>query len=131
MTHVVDKYGRTAGKIWKILEKYGPLNENELIKRLKINKYDFFVGIGWLARENKICKQGAKYQLGETNLTNFIGNYAGIVWNTLNTTQDIDISTIAEISQIRVEDAYSALGWLARENKIKTSKGKQTLYGLN
>ena len=131
MNNVVDKYGRTAGKIWKTLEKYGPLNGTDLIKKLRLNKNEFYAGVGWLARENKICKNGTKYQLGETNLTSFIGNYAGIVWNTLNTTQDIDVSSIAEISQIKIKDAYSALGWLARENKIRTSKGRQTLYGLS
>ena len=130
MKNNIDKFGRTAGKIWKSLEKYGPLNEQDIVKKNRLNKYDFFVGIGWLARENKICKIGTKYQLGETNLTDNIGINAGKIWNTLSTTQDINVSTIAEISQVKIRDAYSALGWLARENKIQVSKGKEVKYKL-
>ena len=130
MKNYIDNFSRTAGKIWKTLEKYGPQYQEELVKKIKINENDFYAGVGWLARENKICRIGTKYQLGETNLTNEIGNNAGIVWNTLNTTQDINISTITEISQIRVRDAYSALGWLARENKIQVLEGTDKKFKL-
>ncbi|MFX0125646.1 MAG: winged helix-turn-helix domain-containing protein [Candidatus Hodarchaeota archaeon] len=126
----IDNFGKNAGKIWRALEKYGPLNETDLIKKIRLNKNDFYAGLGWLARENKICKFGVKYQLGDTNLTTDIGSNAGKVWHTLNTLQDINISTIAENSQITIKDAYSALGWLARENKIQTSKGKKLRYKL-
>jgi len=119
MRNIIDNYGRSAGKVWKTLSIYGPLDEQNLIKKSRITKKDFYVGVGWLARENKICKTGTKYQLGETNLTNNIGTNAGKVWSTLNTTHDIDVSTIAKISQITSKDAYSALGWLACEDKIK------------
>jgi len=36
-------------------------------------------------------------------------------------TKDINISTIAKISQIPLKNTYSAVGWLAREDKIKTN----------
>ena len=84
MRNNMNNFGKTAGKIWKTLDKYGPLNQEELTRKTKLNINDFFVGVGWLARENKICKIGTKYQLGETNLTNEIGSNAGKVWNTLN-----------------------------------------------
>ena len=128
MKNTIENFGKTAGKIWKALEKYGPLNEDELIIKTKINKNDFYAGIGWLARENKICKIGTRYQLGETNLTDYIGNNAGKVWNTLNTMQDIDVISITEYSNIHIIDAYSALGWLARENKLQVSTGKDIKY---
>jgi hypothetical protein len=118
--NVINNYGRTAGKIWKTLSIHGPLDEENLIKKSRITKKDFYAGVGWLARENKIFKTGTEYQLGETNLTNDIGSNAGKVWNTLNTTNEIDVSAIAKISQITSKDAYSALGWLACEDKIKT-----------
>ena len=130
MKDYTENYGKTAGKIWKILEKHGPLSESDVIKKTRLNKNDFFSGIGWLARENKICKIGAKYKLGETNLTDNIGNNAGKVWNALRTTQDIDVSSIAEISQIKIKDAHSALGWLAREDKIQALKGKEIKFKL-
>ena len=131
MKNTINNYGRNAGRIWTTLNVYGPLSKNTLIKKTKLKETDFYTGIGWLARENKICKIGSKYQLGETNLTNDIGNNAGKVWNSLNGTKDIDISTIAEISQIKIRDAYSALGWLARENKIQASTDKNIKYKLN
>ena len=125
-----NKFGLTAGKIWKALEKYGPLKEDELIKKIKINRSDFYTGLGWLARENKINKTGTKYQLGETNLTDHIGINAGKVWNALNSTQNVNVTTIAKISRINLKDAYSALGWLARENKIQSIKDKDIRYKL-
>jgi len=130
MRNSIDNFGKTAGKIWKILERYGPLNEDELILKTKINKNDFYAGIGWLARENKICKIGTRYQLGETNLTEFIGENAGKIWQTLNKMQDIDLTTITEFSNIKIKDAYSALGWLAREDKLYVSTGTNKKYKL-
>jgi len=126
----IDNYGRIAGRIWKTLDKYGPLKEIDIIKKLKINKNNFYAGVGWLARENKICKIGSKYQLGETNLGDEIGNNAGKVWNTISTNQNIDISTITEISKIKIKNAYSALGWLYREDKIQTNTDKEKKFRL-
>ena len=130
MKNNINNFGKNAGKIWRTLEKYGSLEEDDLIRKMRVNRNDFYAGIGWLARENKICKIGSKYQLGETNLTNNIGNNAGKVWNTLNSTQDVDISTIAKITNIKIKDTYFALGWLAREDKILISEGKDIKYKL-
>jgi len=131
MRDINDNYGNIAGKIWRTLTVYGPLDEQNLIEKSRVTKNDFYAGIGWLARENKVYKTRTTYQLGTTNLTDEIGINAGKVWNTLNTTQDIDISTIAKISQIAPKDAYCALGWLAREDKLKSlSRNKQTKFKL-
>lgn len=120
MRYKNEIYGEIAGKIWKALSITGPCEEKNLLEKTGINKNEFYAGVGWLARENKIHKRGTTYQLGDTNLTNEIGTNAGKVWNTLNNTQDIDVSTITKISHITQKDAYSAIGWLAREDKIKT-----------
>ena len=130
MRDIIDNYGRMAGKIWKNLSAYGPQDEKNLIKKCKINNKDFYAAVGWLARENKICKIGLKYKLGETNLTDDIGNNAGKVWNALNRLKDTDVLTIADISKIKLNDAYSALGWLAREDKIEALSGKQLRFKL-
>lgn len=121
MRNIINNYGRTAGKIWKTLYEYGPLDEDNLIKKSRLNKNEFYTGVGWLARENKIFKNKNIYELRETNLTGKIGGAAGKVWNALYTTQNINVSSIAKISEIALKDAYSALGWLAREDKIKTN----------
>jgi hypothetical protein len=106
------------------------LSEEEIIKKIKMNKNNFYEGLGWLARENKIYRQDFKYNLGETNLINDIGNNAGKIWKTLDETENIDIKTISEISKVDIKDAYTALGWLAREDKIQSSSGKETKYKL-
>jgi len=130
MKNVVNIFGQNAGKIWTALNVYGPLSKDILISKTRIKENDFYTGLGWLARENKICKNGSKYELKETNLTEKIGVNAGKVWNVLNSQGDIDISTITKIAQINKSDAYSALGWLAREDKIKALKDKKINYGL-
>lgn len=131
MKDVIDTFGQTAGKIWRALNENGPLSETELIKKIKVNKNDFYAGIGWLARENKIAKEGPKYKLSETNLTEKIGTDAGKIWHTLNSNKDINITTIAKISNVSIKDAYSAIGWLAREDKLKVNyKNKQIRYEL-
>ena len=131
MRNIIDNYGRTAGKIWKALFTYGSLDEENLIKKSRLNKNEFYAGVGWLARENKIFKNKSIYELRETNLTEKIGGTAGKVWNALYTTQNINVSSIAKISEITLKDAYSALGWLAREDKIKTNwDNKQIKFEL-
>jgi len=122
MRNIIEEFGQNAGKIWTTLNVYGSLSKTSLIKKTRLRVNDFYVGIGWLARENKICKDGQLYKLGETNLTNKIGEDAGEVWKTLNTLEKVDISSIAELAHIEEKDAYSAVGWLAREDKIQANK---------
>jgi len=122
MEDTTDKFGVNAGKIWVALNTLGPQNQTLLIKKTKLSNNDFYAAIGWLARENKIYKEGSVYRLGETNLTNKIGENAGKIWKTLYSRGEINISSIAKITKIKTYDAYSALGWLARENKIEANK---------
>ena len=125
--NITEKFGINAGKVWTTLNMHGPLTSSNLLKNTRLSLNDLYAAIGWLARENKIYKNGSKYELKETNLTDKIGLDAGKVWNALNSQRDIDVSTIAEIAQVNRRDAYSALGWLARENKIKTRCRKKQI----
>ena len=121
MVDAIEKFGQSAGKIWKTLNKYGVLPESTLKKNTRLTDKEFYAAVGWLARENKISKTGAKYQLSETNLTDKIGNAAGKIYNVLvKKGGEIDVTSISRITKIKTNDAYSALGWLARENKIYT-----------
>jgi hypothetical protein len=122
--NIVDKYGQNAGKIWGALNKYGALTEKKLMESTKLTGKDFYAAIGWLARENKICKVGASFKLGETNLTSKIGEDAGEIWKTLHALEEVDISSIAKLLRIKEKDVYSALGWLFREGKILAKKIK-------
>ena len=121
MRDLTTNFGQNAGKIWLSLNNVGPQSQSSLIKNTKLSLPDFYAGLGWLARENKIFKEGKYYKLGDTNLTDIIGEDAGKVWRLLETQGDINISSIVKTARIKIQDAYTALGWLAREDKIKTN----------
>lgn len=53
--------GETAGRIWRALKEKGELSLGGLKASLDINERLFCMGIGWLAKEDKInFKQGKK-----------------------------------------------------------------------
>lgn len=134
MINNVKDFGRNAGKIWGILSTQGSLTQTNLIKKTKLKDDEFHAAVGWLARENKICKDGATYNLGETNLTDKIGGDASRIWDVLYTCGDIDATYIPRLADMPKKDMYSALGWLACEGKVTTKKVKpktpQLHFGL-
>ena len=124
MKDFTEKFGRNAGKIWTTLNTHGPCNKPTLIKNTRMSEADFYAAIGWLARENKVCKEGNYYKLGETNLTSKIGEDAGKIWKVLGSQGETDMLSISKTTQIKIPEAYSALGWLAREDKVLGKKSK-------
>ena len=118
MSEMLRTFGNNAGKVWDILEEFGPQVQTKLVEKAQITDDEFYGAVGWLARENKVRKDKRTFSIGETNLTSEIGTNAGKVWNILKKRNDIDIATIARLSKVKKNDCYSALGWLARENKI-------------
>ncbi|DAC72678.1 MAG TPA: hypothetical protein DSN98_03800 [Thermoplasmata archaeon] len=124
MKTLTDEFGWNAGKVWKILSTKGPLKEETLLETTKLKEDELWTAIGWLAREGKICRENNMYKLGKTNLTPKIGTDAGKVWNTVAKQGELDVSAIARTAQITEVDAYYALGWLAREDKIECKKIK-------
>ncbi|SFK47143.1 winged helix-turn-helix domain-containing protein [Proteiniphilum acetatigenes] len=48
-----------------------------------------------------------------------IGINAGIIWNLLNDYQKWDIPKLSKASGLSEKEVYTAIGWLARENKIE------------
>ncbi|MEM0492549.1 MAG: winged helix-turn-helix domain-containing protein [Candidatus Thermoplasmatota archaeon] len=135
MVNVIEEMGFNAGKVWETLFKHGPLSETKLKNNTLLNDVQLRSAIGWLARENKICCNGSVFKLGETNLTGKVGNDAGKIWNTLaSVRKEIDVSTVAKLAKIDVNDAYTALGWLAREDKINIKlvpKSKENLITIS
>ena len=51
----VASIGASAGKIWAVLEENGPLSMTKLVKAVAEPKDLVMQGLGWLAREDKIC----------------------------------------------------------------------------
>ncbi len=50
-----EKAGETAGKIWTVLNAEGTLTQKQIKKLAKITEKDFFLGLGWLLREDKLA----------------------------------------------------------------------------
>ncbi len=125
---MIDEYGKNAGKIWEALNVNGLLSHTKLIRNTKLKNDEFLSAVGRLARENKINRQNVAqnptYSLGETNLTEKIGGDAGRVWKTLCHWGENNVSEIAKYARIEPDEVYSALGWLAREDKIDVKYGK-------
>jgi hypothetical protein len=51
MFHVI---GETAGEIWQILKDEGPLSLSAIASKTKRPESMIYMGIGWLAREDKL-----------------------------------------------------------------------------
>ena len=132
MKKVVEEFGQSAGKVWQAINVHGALDENSLRKMSRLSEKKLYPAIGWLARENKIFKNDNCFFLGDTNLTDKIGADAGKIWNVLNQFGEKDVTAIVRQVQIDEKDAYTALGWLAREDKIEArvtrSKKQQIKY---
>ena len=47
--------GKTAGAVWTILNKNGPLSMAKLVKAVGGPRDVVMQALGWLAREDKIC----------------------------------------------------------------------------
>ena len=125
MIDSIDEFGKNAGIIYRNLNSNGTaMHQNKLQKTTKLTDDGFYGGIGWLARENKIKKTGISYKLGETNLIQKIGTNAGRIWRFLATQKEANLSTIMRRTNLNEKETHSALGWLARENKIDIQMGK-------
>jgi len=120
MNEIIKSFGNNAGKLLQTLETEGPQVQTKLMKKIHLRDEEFFGAVGWLARENKVCRDKRTYKIGETNLTEKIGSDAGKVWQALGMNNEFDISTISRLVKIEKKDCYTALGWLAREGKITT-----------
>ena len=64
MFHVI---GETAGEIWKLLKEEEPISLSALVRKTKHPQSMVYMGIGWLAREDKLAftqtKQGVSLSL--------------------------------------------------------------------
>jgi len=46
--------GEAAGEIWELLNKEGPLSVSAIVSKMKQPQTTVYMGIGWLAREDKL-----------------------------------------------------------------------------
>ena len=50
-----DRIGEVAGRIWKQLRAHGPVSIESLTHSIGFSEPEVNQGIGWLAREGKLC----------------------------------------------------------------------------
>jgi hypothetical protein len=51
---IKSEIGVNAGIIWQYLDNKGECSIDSLKELLNMNERDFFLALGWLARENKL-----------------------------------------------------------------------------
>ena len=51
---MIHNIGDTAGKVFDVLKKKGPLSLNKLVKETNREEKVTLMALGWLSRENKI-----------------------------------------------------------------------------
>lgn len=49
-----EKIGKNAGNIWRALKEKGQMSSSTLKKTTHLSEKDVNMGLGWLARENKL-----------------------------------------------------------------------------
>lgn len=60
-----------------------------------------------------------------------IGEVAGTIWRTLGEREKVRVVQLPEMLQLKSDIVHQALGWLAREDKIKYQvKGAHTYVSL-
>lgn len=116
----IEDFGKNAGKVWDVLNTHGTLTEKTLKKKTNLTNDEFFTAIGWLAKENKVSREENCYILKETNMSDWIGENAGKIWMVLNTWGEVDVKYLQKFADISKNDTFLALGWLAKEGKVKT-----------
>ena len=128
MRRLTTLFGENAGKIWSALNQEGCINKDKILEITRLDEENFFAGVGWLAREDKITREEEDcFRLGNTNLETRIGSHAGLVWKILDIWGDANYRTIKRLSNLDDSDLQSALGWLAREDKIVVNENQKFL----
>ena len=58
-----EKAGEIAGKIWNALDGTEGLTAKQIKKATKLIDKDFFLGLGWLLREDKVSTSEVEGEL--------------------------------------------------------------------
>ena len=126
MRDITTKFGKDAGRIWHLLNEKGSLKKDEITRETSMSEKDVHAGVGWLARENKICKtEEGQFALDQTNLESEIGSHAGRIYKILDIWEEVDYESIKRLSDLTDEEIHAALGWLAREDKLTINKNNK------
>lgn len=119
MINNYQQFGYNAGRLWNAVNNAGDISEKDLMESTNLREYEICMAIGWLARENKIKKDGDRYSINNTNLTYEIGTNAGKIWRCLHQEGISNVHKLLDKTNLSYREFYQAIGWLSRENKIK------------
>lgn len=109
--------GTNAGKVWHVLHGKDKATRYQIINETGLEGSDVDAALGWLARENKVCRDGEFFSLGETNMEQTIGLNAEILFNVLRNVP-YSLSVLNEITDLNAIEIHQAIGWLSREGDI-------------
>jgi Winged helix-turn-helix domain (DUF2582) len=71
------------------------------------------------------------FDLKEASMIELIGSAAGDLWKALGRYDKVEIARLPRLLNREANIVYQALGWLAREDKIRyEQKGNKTYVGL-
>jgi peptidoglycan hydrolase CwlO-like protein len=112
-----ETIGTNAGKVWHILHENDKATRHQLINKTGLEAADIDAAIGWLARENKIYREGEFFALGKTNMEKTISVNANILLNVLKSVP-YSLSVLHEITDLNAIEIHQAIGWLSREGSI-------------
>ena len=65
------------------------------------------------------------------NITSQIGENAGKIWQVIAAQGEVTMEWLQSETKLSEKDVHAALGWLARENKVKYDNGRYVLDATN
>lgn len=56
------------------------------------------------------------------------GELAGLLWNTLDGTEGMDLKQLKKLTKLTDKNLYLGLGWLLREDKVQVNEVNGELF---
>jgi hypothetical protein len=123
-----DEIGNNAGKVWSTISKINNASFTKLRAETDLKDNEMYEAIGWLAREDKIKREGRIYQLDSTNLTPEIGGNAGKIYKILQEKKELTLNDLMKSGKMNKKEVWTAIGWLVKEDKVASDEsGRFTL----
>lgn len=114
-----EEIGINAGRLWNTISRVNKASFTKLRSESDLGNNQVYEAIGWLAREDKISKEGRDYVLKSTNLTFEVGTNAGKIYDLIKENNNLSLKDLVERSDMRKKDILTAIGWLSKENKLE------------
>lgn len=114
-----EKIGNEAGAVWNAILASDQASFTKIRNETQLKNNEVYEAIGWLAREDKVKREGRRYKLDSTNLTPEIGENAGKIYDALHENNQLTMNDLLKSGRINRKNVWTAIGWLAREDKLE------------